>query len=189
MRALFYFDLVRGFGGVPAVTGILSVSEAQTTPRASIEEIYALIVTDLQAAINLLPMPENSPKGRASQGAAVALLGKVYIYMEDWAKAYEYLDMVSNYNYALEEDFSSLWNLQNEDNEEVIFAMPYLQDLNGHVLSSDFIPYFGVEGISASGNETADLSWKIGRASCRERVKSTMGDVQVIIKEKYLRQK
>src|SRR5690606_2844773 len=104
MRALFYFDLVRGFGGVPAITDILSVSEAQATPRASIEEIYALIVNDLQAAISLLPMPEDTANGRASQGAAVALLGKVYIYLEDWANAYEYLNMVSDYNYALEED-------------------------------------------------------------------------------------
>lgn len=161
MRALFYFDLVRAFGGVPAVTGILSVSEAQAMPRASIEEIYALIVADLQSAVALLPMPENTAKGRASRGAAVALLGKVYIYMEDWANAYEYLDMISQFNYALEEDFASLWTLQNEDNEEVIFAMKYLQDLNGHVLSSDFIPYFGVEGVSTSGNETADLSWSL----------------------------
>src|SRR5690606_17261895 len=98
MRALFYFDLVRGFGGVPAVTGILSVSEAQTTPRASIEEIYALIVNDLQAAISLLPMPEDTANGRASQGAAVALLGKVYIYLEDWNNAFQNLDRVSNYN-------------------------------------------------------------------------------------------
>jgi len=168
MRALFYFDLVRGFGGVPRITDILTVGEAQATPRASIEQIYALIVNDLQDAINLLPLPDDTSKGRASQGAAVALLGKVYIYMEDWTNALEYLDMVSNYNYALEEDFASLWTLQNEDNEEVIFAIKYLQDLNGHVLSSDFIPYFGVEGVSASGNETADLSWSLHKKFLEE---------------------
>lgn len=161
MRALFYFDLVRAFGGVPEVTDMLTVGEAQTTPRASEEQIYALIVADLQDAIEKLPMPGDIANGRASQGAAVALLGKVYVYMEDWNNALEYLDRVSEYGYDLVEDFASLWTLENEDNEEVIFAIKYLQELNGHGLSSDFIPYFGVEGISGAGFETADLSWSL----------------------------
>lgn len=159
MRALLYFDLVRAFGGVPKVTTILSIEETKATPRASVEEIYALIIEDLEDAISLLPPQEDIATGRASQGAAVALLGKVYVYMEEWENALQYLDRVDDYQYALEEDFASLWTLENEDNAEVIFAMKYIDNDNGHILSSDFIPYFGVEGISASGMETAHLSW------------------------------
>jgi len=161
MRALFYFDLVRVFGGVPKVTSLLSVDEAKATPRASEAEIYAMIVSDLKDAIEKLPLPGEIATGRANQGAAVALLGKVYVYLKDWDNALIYLDKVSEYPYALEDDFASLWSLDNEDNEEVIFAMKYIEGSNGHLLSSDFIPYFGVEGISASGLETADLSWSL----------------------------
>lgn len=161
MRALFYFDLVRAFGGVPEVTRILTVKEAQATPRATEDQIYSLIVNDLKDAIDLLPKPGNIAHGRASEGAAVALLGKVYIYLEDWNNAVQYLEMVEDYNYALEENFADLWTLENEDNEEVIFAMKYIETLNGHELSSDFIPYFGVEGVSEGGNEAADLSWSL----------------------------
>lgn len=161
MRALFYFDLVRAFGGVPKVTSMLSIEETKATPKASAEEIYALIVEDLEDAISLLPPKEEIATGRASQGAAVALLGKVYVYLQDWENALKYLEMVEDYQYALEEDFAALWTLENEDNEEVIFAMKYIENDNGHILSSDFIPYFGVEGISPSGMETADLSWSL----------------------------
>ncbi|HEU5147823.1 MAG TPA: RagB/SusD family nutrient uptake outer membrane protein, partial [Chryseosolibacter sp.] len=103
----------------------------------------------------------NIAKGRATQGAAVALLGKVYIYLKDWQNALTYLNKVSDYGYALESNFADLWTLNNENNEEVIFSMKYTATTNGHVMSSDFIPYFGVEGISATGLETADLSWSL----------------------------
>lgn len=161
MRALLYFDLVRAFGGVPKVTSILTVGEAQATPRSSEAEIYALIISDLTDAIEKLPLPGNIAKGRATQGAAVALLGKVYIYLQDWQNALTYLNKVSDYGYALESNFADLWTLNNENNEEVIFSMKYTATTNGHVMSSDFIPYFGVEGISATGLETADLSWSL----------------------------
>lgn len=161
MRALFYFDLVRAFGGVPKVTTLLSVDQAKATPRVSEDEIYALIVSDLKDAISKLPSPGEIARGRANRGAATALLGKVYVYLEDWQNALIYLNMVSDYPYALEADFGSLWTLENENNEEVIFAIKYLENVNGHLLSSDFIPYFGVEGVSGSGLETADLSWSL----------------------------
>lgn len=161
MRALFYFDLVRAFGGVPKVTTILSVNESKATPRASSEEIYELIVSDLTDAIALLPEPASAVHGRASKAAALALLGKVYVYQEDWQNALTYLNQVFDYPFALESDFASLWTLDNEDNNEVIFAMKYLENTNGHLLSSDFIPYFGVEGVSSAGLETADLSWSL----------------------------
>lgn len=161
MRALFYFDLVRAFGGVPLVSSLLTVEEAQATPRATEQEVYAFIVEDLEAAVNMLPLPGDIATGRASQGAAKALLGKVYVYLENWENALKYLNMVEAYNYQLVDDFASLWTIENEDNEEVIFAMKYTQDTDGHILTADFIPYFGIEGISSSGMEAADLSWSL----------------------------
>src|SRR5690554_1423403 len=80
MRALFYFDLVRMYGDVPNVTTLITMEEAQNTPRSSTEEIYSLIISDLNASISLLPAPGNIATGRANQAAAEALLGKVYIY-------------------------------------------------------------------------------------------------------------
>jgi starch-binding outer membrane protein, SusD/RagB family len=80
-RALFYFDLVRLFGGVPKVTRSLSIDESYKTNRATAEEIYDQIVTDLTEAAALLPeIYDNTNKGRATKWAAKGYLGKVYLF-------------------------------------------------------------------------------------------------------------
>ena len=160
MRALFYFDLVRVFGGVPEVTTVLTVAETQTVPRASAEEIYGLVKEDLLAAIDLLPEYANIAKGRASRSAAMALLGKVYVYTEEWEKANAILDQVIGQNFELLDEYGNLWKEEFEDNSEMIFAMKYTANDNGHILSRDFLPYFGVEGYSSSaGGEVALPAW------------------------------
>src|SRR5690606_34518566 len=152
MRALYYFDLVRMFGGVPPVTALLSIDEAKNTARASQEEIYGLIIQDLNDALAKLPEPSQQATGRAHKAAASALLAKVYVSLEDWTNAKTSLDAVEAYGYQLDDDFAQLWSLSNEDNEETIFAIKYTENTNGHVLSTDFLPYFGVTGISTRGS-------------------------------------
>ncbi len=162
MRALMYFDLVRSFGGVPKVENPLTVEESRNQERASEEEIYALIVSDLKTAIEKLPPPSDIAYGRASKGAATALLGKVYIYLKDWQNAHSYLEQVDQYGYELLDNFQHLWSLQHEDNKECIFAIKYLEGSNSHRLSLDFLPYFGVEGVTASnGGELALVAWSL----------------------------
>lgn len=160
MRALFYFDLVRVFGGVPLVTTVLTVEETKNVGRASAEEIYNLIQEDLQAAVDLLPDRGSIASGRASKEAAMALLGKVFVYTEDWEQANSMLDGVINAGFELMSNYGDLWKEEFEDNNEVIFAMKYIANDNGHILSRDFLPYFGVEGYSSSaGGEVALPAW------------------------------
>lgn len=161
MRALFYFDLVRMFGGVPAVTTILSVEESRNTPRSSAEDIYNLIISDLNDAASKLPNPSDMAAGRANKAAAVALLAKVYVYLEDWGNAKANLDRMEEFGFSLQDDYNDLWDLSNEDNSEVIFAIKYTENTNGHPLSTDFLPYFGVSGISSRGNENVFPSWSL----------------------------
>lgn len=161
MRGLLYFDLVRRFGGVPNVTSLLSVEESREKGRATEDEIYDLIITDLKDAINLLPEWEIAAKGRASNAAAIALLAKVYVYRQNWQAAKTYLDMLDNQGFALQSNYSSLWKEETEDNNEIIFAIKYLPSVNGQDLSTDFLPYFGVSGIAARGSENAFPSWSL----------------------------
>ena len=55
IRALYYFTLVRLYGGVPLVQTPITSDEAMTIPRASISDVYNLIIADLDSAINQLP--------------------------------------------------------------------------------------------------------------------------------------
>ncbi|MCC5907817.1 MAG: RagB/SusD family nutrient uptake outer membrane protein [Balneolaceae bacterium] len=159
MRALIYFDLVRAFGGVPDVTSLLTIEEARDKPRASEDRIYEIIIDDLEFALSNLPSKGQIETGRATTGAAAALLGKVHIYLEDYGAALTYLNQVEQMDYTLLDDFSHIYSLDHEDHDEGIFVMKYLQNDAGHPLSSDFIPYFGMEGVSDTGNEGADLGW------------------------------
>ncbi len=175
MRALFYFDLVRMFGGVPKITSILNVEESKTVGRSSQEEIYALVVEDLKAAIDLLPAKGKIASGRANKAAAVALLGKVYVYQKDWNNAKTYLDMMPSFGYELQSDYASLWKEATEDNNEIVFAMKYTAGTNGSTISTDFLPYSGVAGISANGTENVFPSWSMMKLFLPEdsRKKST----------------
>ncbi|PTX18876.1 putative outer membrane starch-binding protein [Pontibacter mucosus] len=164
MRALFYFDLVRAFGGVPKVTATISkIEESRTIGRASESEIYDLIEEDLKEAITKLPLQANIAKGRASKAAAVALLAKVYVYQKDWNNAKTYLEQFLNDypGYGLVNDFASLWKLETEDNRETIFSIRYVDGTNGHTLSTAFIPNSGAIGIVSRGNEMALPSWSL----------------------------
>ncbi|SMO62708.1 RagB/SusD family nutrient uptake outer membrane protein [Fodinibius sediminis] len=162
MRALYYFDLVRAFGGVPEVTSKISVNESMEIPRSSEEEIYSLIISDLEQAIELLPRPENTDLGRANKGAAAALLGKVYVYRENYSEALNYLESVADYGFQLEENYADLFTIEGSgDNDEFIFQMNYIENIEGNPLSSDFVPYDGAAGITSSGGEVALLSWSV----------------------------
>lgn len=161
MRALLYFDLVKVFGGVPLVTSKLDVEETYDVPRSSEEEVYNQIIVDLEQAIDLLPMQAEMAGGRTSKEAAVSLLAKVHVYLKQWDEAKTYLDDIEGFDFQLVADFQSLWSLNSENNSEVIFSMKYLDGENGHPLSTDFLPYFGVTGISASGNENIFPTWSL----------------------------
>ncbi len=161
LRALIYFDLVRAFGGVPEITSRVTIEEAKQMPRASAERIYDLIISDLEFALSNLPGKGGIESGRATTGAAAALLGKIYVYLEDYETALTYLNQVEAMDYMLLDDFGDIYSLENEDHDEGIFTLKYIINQNGNILPSDFIPYFGVEGYADLGMQIADLSWQL----------------------------
>lgn len=163
MRALFYFDLVRIFGGVPAITSMVTVAEAREIGRASEEEIYNLIIGDLEEAVNNLPA--SMVTGRASKAAATALLAKVLVYQKDWTGAKTRLDQIfEDYNYVLEPSYDDLFRIETENNKEVIFAMPYVAGTNGHGLTYALAPTAGIYGTINNGSRVARPTWDLHQA-------------------------
>ena len=80
LRALYYFSLVRLYGGVPLHTEPVETVEQARKPRASADEVYAVIIDDLKFAENYLPTTyPTADYGRPTLGAAQTLLGKVYL--------------------------------------------------------------------------------------------------------------
>jgi hypothetical protein len=129
MRALMYFNLVRMFGGVPLILHELkSVAEAQT-PRATADEVYTQIIEDLVAAKAGLPASYSSSAdlGRATSGAAQALLAKVYLTRGSYAlAAQEAGELITSNRYMLNAVFKDNFKIAREiTNSESIFEINY----------------------------------------------------------------
>lgn len=84
LRAYYYFRMVRAFGGVPLVDHIIAGDDEWGIPRASAAEIYTFIINDLTYAAEHLWLKSEYDAidmGRATKGAAQAMLQKVNLYL------------------------------------------------------------------------------------------------------------
>lgn len=140
LRALSYFDLVKYFGGVPLHLSPSNNMETAFLPRASVEEVYAQIQADASASAELLPDKATQEAGRATSGAALTLLGDVYINLQEWDKAEEVLRQIDGYE--LLNDYAAIYEPANKNNAESIFEVQYMEGTSLGLHSS--FPYFFV---------------------------------------------
>lgn len=128
LRALMYFNLVRGFGDVPLVLkDVNAVAEGYTYLREPVATVYAQIIADLQDASAKLPASyTGSNVGRASRGAANALLGKVYLTVHDYGNAMTALEAVINSGvYQLWPNYADIFAPANANGRESIFEVQF----------------------------------------------------------------
>jgi hypothetical protein len=139
MRALGYYNLVIAFGRVPLELKMATdLSEVQYTSRASLSEIYALMISDLREAEKYLPLTSlpNPQSGRATRGAAAALLAKIYLtkapseagVLEDYQLAADLCDdlITGQYGaYGLCVNYADIFNPEKEGGSEHIFSVKF----------------------------------------------------------------
>jgi len=130
LRALYYYHLVRLFGDVPLYTNVINVEQAAQITRSPKQEVYNQIIADLKAADTLLPATNGAlDKGRATSGAAKALLASVYLTLGDKtnaaATAKSVIDNAATYGYALWNDYGDNFKLENENGKESVFEVQY----------------------------------------------------------------
>jgi len=157
LRALAYFDLVRIFGDVPMVTSPVSIAESYKIGREKADNIYTkVIIPDLVAAEVALPAKYTGANvGRATKGAAISLLGKVYLYRNDFVNSEAKFQQVTTMGYALLPNYNSLFDYtKDEHHSEYIFDIEYEQGMGrGSVFTNQFMPnsgpmatFYGVNG-------------------------------------------
>ena len=135
LRAFFYFELIRSFGGVPIVTTYSELLEPEINDkvRAPIADVYKLIEDDLKAAIADLPLKSQQAitnLGRITQGAAESLLAKVYLTTEQWVLARDLSAKVINSGeYTLETQFDNIYKTGHYNGPESIFEINYFTNL------------------------------------------------------------
>ena len=157
LRAYFYWNLLRVFGGVPKIDNVLT-SQADielASIRVSAEEIYAFIELDLREAIAKLPLTiTNGERGRVSKLAAQAFLAKVLLYQKKWAQSKSLCDEVINSNqFSLLNNYALIWREQGEFSAESIWEINAIADNPPKGIQQ----YTEVQGMRGSGN--GDFGW------------------------------
>lgn len=159
IRALLYFQAVRLWGGVPIVlheAKSINLGDLKTN-RATVEEVYAQIITDLTDAEALPPTYTASDAGRATSGAAKAILAKVYLTRKDWPNAILKSREVINggYGYALFEEFQDIFTKTKKNGKEHIFSVQFEPNQAGNGSSGSTFQATSFTGFTAT--EPADI--------------------------------
>lgn len=131
LRGLNYFNLVIEFGAVPIFTNLAVTQEDYFKEKSTEMEVWNQIIADFQTAASS-SLPENYPdtqKGRATKNAAIAYLGKTYLYMKEWVKAEEqFAKLVNNEGsngYGLLDDYGQLFDGKHENSKESVFEIQF----------------------------------------------------------------
>ena len=159
LRGYYYFNLVRWFGDVPL---ILEPFPAEfSIPRAPADEVYAQIIADLEAAADVLPTRTDyaaADRGRATQGAALGMLAKVYLTRGNFAEAERYaLQVINSEEYDLFPDYARLFRRDGENSVESVFEVQAAAYETGGGGSQ----YNEVQGVRGTPN----LGWGFNRPS------------------------
>ncbi len=170
LRGLYYFDLVRAWGDVPEVT---TSNPPLHLERTASEEIYSLIVSDLLYAEAHLPKRSeygSTDKGRATSGAAQALLARVYLFRKDFLNAEVYaLKVINSNEYSLEPRFIDANGVNGNNGVESIFEAGALGVENFDGGGAQYANTQGVRGLPNRG-------WGFNRPSVDLRKSFEHGD-------------
>ena len=151
LRGLFYFNLVRVFGGVPLYTkGTTDLSELYKATSPA-DEIYAQIITDLQdAEKEMSPYSESDHSaGKATSAAATALLAEVYIQRREWQKAADKAKEVIDLGvFGLFADYADIFDPDSSNGKEQIFSLQHGQADPGSNLAEHLVYDFGPDNTS-----------------------------------------
>jgi len=161
LRAYYHFELFKHFGPIPVVTEILAPEDNELS-RNTMTEVFTAIESDLLEAINILPISVSSSEaGRATKGAAQALLGKVYLYWGDLAnddqakfnQAAAQLQSVVDFGaYSLQDDYKDLFVFGLKNPGESVFEIQ-----KSNLWPSDWGWFEGIEGNGMEGNGMVQL--------------------------------
>lgn len=135
LRGLFLFHAVNLFKNVPIPLDNNEIIHPQMTQA----EGWAQVISDFQMASTMLPVSYNDVSGldageigRATRGAALAYLGKSYLFTQDFENARDSFKSVIDLNvYALVANYRDNFTVQNENNSESVFEVQFSRDAGG----------------------------------------------------------
>jgi len=169
LRAYYYYELVRMFGGVPIIDEPIDLESEDFLPvRTEVADVYDLIVQDLteaEATFDAQDLPFNDASGRVSRGAIKTMLSSVYLTMAGYPlqlgtpyytlaadKAKEVIDEGA---YSLFNSYNDLHDPAMKNTGENIFSVQYDAVITANPFQPHLIPYNG--NISSYSQQTGAI--------------------------------
>lgn len=163
-RAFCYFDLVRTYGEVPKIDFRLYQASDANVPKASVDEIYALIDADLTFAANnlppnwLAPAGNNQFPGRLTRWAAKALQAKTQLYRKNYNASLGLCqEIISSGQFSLNPSYFGIFKDAGENGVESILEW---QNYNGPNRTDDYGSWYATcQGVRAANATGWNLGW------------------------------
>lgn len=155
LRGVAYALLAESYGGVPIVLKSFNdVREATAVSRETRENTWAQAIKDYDAAIAVLPVNAAQP-GRATKGAALGLKMRAYLYQNKYTEVLAVVKEIDALGkYSLFPSYKGLFEVQNENNNEVLFDIQYIDGEQGQ---GNYFAWLG---------QPVGITTDLGGASC-----------------------
>jgi len=139
LRGLYFFHLVNMFGNVSLPTHSVLSKDDFTVPQSTPEQGWAQVIADFQKAAELLPTTydtvtgaDKGQTGRATKGAAMAYLGKSYLFNKKYTEAAaQFKAVIDLGTYKLVPNYRDNFTEAKENNSESIFEVQFSRDAGG----------------------------------------------------------
>lgn len=187
LRAFYYFDLARNFGGVPLLTE--PTTNGEGVGRETLDVIYNFCETEFAEVAEILPQRSEwaaTDMGRATRGAALGLLGKVQLYHGKFTEAKATLGkVISEKEYSLCPNFGEVWSAAHNNNQESLFEVQQMYGGDLYALGGSLTvmtgcrngigdgwswgqPSSDLENAYIKAGDTERLRWTIIKTGCKE---------------------
>lgn len=132
LRGFYYFQLARAFGDVPLILEEQTANSPINRERTPVAQVFEQIAKDFTEAAADLPVGyDDTDKGRATRGAALAYLAYTQLYQKKWPEVKSNSEAVLALPYSLVPDYAKVFAVDNENNAESIFEVQYRDDQDG----------------------------------------------------------
>lgn len=166
LRAYGYFNLVRLFGNVPLIDSLFQDPAAQNNiPQTPEAQMYTFIENELNFAAANLPLSWNPQfVGRATRGAALGLLAKVYLTRGNWVRAQSAASSVMNSGiYDLSTPYARIFSEDGENSRESVFEVQ--ATATASIPAAQGVQYSNIQGVRGAGEW--DFGWGFNSPSQR----------------------
>lgn len=131
LRAFFYNYLIELYRDVPLVKEPTSTGYIPTSPKKDIVEFISAELRTIAESSQLPDVVSSAERGRVTNGAAWALLARIYLNNEQWDDAVYATGKVMELGYELEDDYLTLFSEAGNTSKEIVFSVRFSATVDG----------------------------------------------------------